>query len=56
MNGTILFLFAFICFLPFYYVLTISLSDLLGKEGVLSILPQGISTTAYQNIYKQVAL
>jgi putative aldouronate transport system permease protein len=56
MNGTILFLFAFICFLPFYYVLTISLSDPVKvKEGVLSILPQGFSTTAYQNIFKQVA-
>ncbi|WP_198947089.1 carbohydrate ABC transporter permease [Marispirochaeta aestuarii] len=55
-NGIILALAAFLCFLPFYYVFTISLSEATQvREGVISLLPQGFSLEAYQTIFRQAA-
>ncbi|WP_319561102.1 carbohydrate ABC transporter permease [Marispirochaeta sp.] len=55
-NSLILALSAFLCFVPFYYVFTISLSDpTLVREGVISLLPRGFSLEAYQTIFRQAA-
>ena len=51
---TALFGFAFVCILPFYYVITVSFSDpTLVREGHVTLLPRGFSLEAYRLIFRQ---
>lgn len=52
--GALLIFAAFICIVPFWYVLTVSFSDpKLAREGVITLLPRGFSTGAYTIIFRQ---
>lgn len=53
-NYAILLIFVFLCILPFYYVVVVSLSEpTLVKEGRITILPQGFSLRAYEIVLAQ---
>jgi putative aldouronate transport system permease protein len=53
-NGLILLLIAFVCLLPFYYVITVSFSDpSLVKQGQIILYPKGFSIRAYNVILRQ---
>ena len=54
LNWTFLIIAAFICILPFYYVITVSFSDPTSvKSGELLLYPRGFSLDAYRVILKQ---
>ncbi len=51
--GVFLLLFAIVCIMPFYYVITISFSNPnLVREGQLLLYPKGFSVKAYQMIFR----
>lgn len=51
--GMVLIGFAFLCLIPFYYILMVSFSDpALVKEGEVILLPKGFSTKAYGMIIR----
>ena len=51
--GIVLIGFAFLCLIPFYYILMVSFSDpALVKEGEVILFPKGFSTKAYEMIIR----
>lgn len=53
-NIVVLVVIVFICILPFYYVVVVSLSEpILVKEGQITLFPIGFSLKAYEVILKQ---
>lgn len=53
-NHFLLIFFAFLCVLPFYYVLMVSLSDpAMVRMGEITIFPRGFSLDAYKMVLRQ---